>query len=311
MTGTSAFNNLTILNTLGGNGVGTQSIIFANAASTTGTFTMAASTSAQFLASATSSFSSIALNGGSTATRVWLRSSSVGTPCLITTGTQSVTYTDAKDSYACDGSSINALNSYNSGGNSCWTFLNDLVFSGALYAMDETTAVTTGKTIKLAIGTSTPGVWTTTSDGSGNWSITTSSYTTNFLGQRFLAWVDGDSTFRAATFTKASSTSNNIPKFDILRNRITVKHEGFTGTSTTNEDLAFYDADNDSDIQFTSVAGGALNVFKSEELHVAPGTEFAPEGAVTLHGNASTTNPDGDLHLSSGTRQMASRPPPS
>ena len=177
-----------------------------------------------------------------------------------------------------------------------------LSFSGTLYGIDETTAVTTGKTIKLAIGTSTPGVFTTTSDVSGNWSIGNIGLTSAFLGERFLAWTPGEGTSTAITFTKASSTANSIPKIDLYQNRVTIKHEGFTGTSTTNADLDFYDADQDTDIPLR-VTSGALAVNKSKELHISPGTEFAPGGAVTLHGNASTTNPDGDIHLATGLRQ--------
>ena len=44
--------------------------------------------------------------------------------------------------------------------------------SGTLYENDGVTAVTTSKTINVAVGTSTPSVHTTTTDGSGNWSIT-------------------------------------------------------------------------------------------------------------------------------------------
>src|SRR3990167_1863853 len=174
---------------------------------------------------------------------------------------------------------------------------------GTLFGMDETTPMTgVSKTIKIAIGTSTPGVFaTTTTSGNGTWSI--ASLPQPFIGERFLAWVAGDTTFRAATFTKGSSTANDITGIDLYQNRVTIKHEGFTGTSTTNSDLAFYDATDDGDIQFDATAGGALAVNSREELHIAPGTEFAPGGNVTLHGQASTTNPDGDLHLASGARQ--------
>lgn len=302
MIGTSAFNNLTIQNTSGTGA--TQSIIFSASASTTGTMTMLASTSAQFLAGSTQTFTNIDWNGGTAATRIWLRSSSAGSAWnLINSGTQSVSYVDVKDSNACSGNSVTATDSFDSTGNSCWSFPSLLTFSGTLYGMQETNIVTgVSKTIKLAIGTSTPGVYTTTSNsGDGTWSL--SETFAPFLGQPFLAWVDGDSTFRAATFTKASSTANSIPKIDLMQNRLVIKHEGFTATSTTNADLAFYDADDNDSIQFTSVAAGALNVFKSQELHIAPGTEFKPGGTITLHGNASTTNPDGDLHLPTGLRQ--------
>ncbi len=302
MIGTSAFNNLTILNNSGTDAQTDPGIIFGTSASTTGTFTATvANTKLRFNAGSTFTFTNLLLTGTS-GSEVKLRSSSAGTAWnLINTGTQSVNYVDTKDSNACSGSTISSLNGIDSGGNTCWSFLANKIFSGTLFGMDETTAITTGRTIKLAIGTTTPGVYTTTSDGSGNWSI--NAILAPFLGERFLAWVAGDSAFHASTFTKASSTANNIPKIDLYQNRLVVKHEGFTGTSTTNTDLAFYDATNDADIQFDSVAGGALNVSKSTELHISAGSEYAPGGAVTLHGNAGTTNPDGDLHLATGLRQ--------
>ncbi|MBU6415444.1 hypothetical protein KGQ34_04380, partial [Patescibacteria group bacterium] len=127
MTGTTgAFNNLTILNNSGTNPDTNPAIIFANNASTTATFTATlASTTIRFPASATSTFVNFTLNGQAANSRVWLRSSTAGTPWgLIVTGTQSVSYADVQDSYACDGSTITASNgtNNNSGNNSCWTF---------------------------------------------------------------------------------------------------------------------------------------------------------------------------------------------
>jgi hypothetical protein len=306
--GTSAFYNLNILNTSGTGA--TQSVIFSAAASTTNTFTMMASTSARFLANATSSFSSVAFNGTSAATRVWLRSSTPGTHYgFVATTSATVSYVDVQDASSCgdpQGFTISAANgtSFDSGNNCGWTFSN-LVISGTLFAMNETTPFTgVSKTIKIAVGTSTPGVFTTTTNsGTGAWSLSNiAGIQSTFAGQRILAWVSGDSAFRAVTFTKASTTNNSITNLDLYRNRVAVKMEGFTGTSTTNTDLDFYDADQDSDIQY-KVTAGVLNVMKSEELHIAPGAEFAPGGNITLHGNASTTNPDGDLHLAYGARQ--------
>jgi hypothetical protein len=308
LTGSSAFYNLSVLNT-SGTGDGTQSVLLSAAASTTNAFTLMASTSVRFLANATSSFSSVAFNGTSAATRVWLRSSSSGTHYgFVPTSATIASYVDVQDASSCgdpQGFGVTASNgtSFDSGNTCGWTF-SGITFSGTLFTTDETTPYVAGsKTIKLAVGTSTPGVFTTTTNSSnGTWSLNTSAVTSTFAGERFLAWVDGDATFRAATFTKASSTANSVPRFDLYKNRVTVKMEGFNATSTTNTDLAFYDGDNDSDIQFTS-NGGVLGVLKSEELHIAPGAEFAPGGSVTLYGNASTVNPDGDLHLAYGTRQ--------
>ena len=159
MIGTAnAFNDLTILNTSGTGA--TQSVIFGSAASTTGTFTMVASTSAQFLAGATTTFPTLSFGGTSDATRVWLRSSSAGSPWwLVTEGSPVVSYVDVKDSYACGGSAIDATNgtNFDSTGNTCWNFPlgvptitqfhyrwrnDDGNEAGATYAAAQDTAVT-------------------------------------------------------------------------------------------------------------------------------------------------------------------------
>ena len=57
------------------------------------------------------------------------------------------------------------------------------------------------------------------------------------LGIPVHAWLDNEPSFRAFTFTKASTTNQNIVNLDLYKDRVIVKHEGFTGTSTTNADL--------------------------------------------------------------------------
>ncbi len=175
-------------------------------------------------------------------------------------------------------------------------------FFGTLYSDQGVTPLTTaGLVVKLVAGTTTPGVFaTTTCSGCGGvWRIP--SIGGLFAGERLLAFIDGGSGTYGATFTKASST-DPISNFDIFQNRLMVKHEGFTGTSTTNADLGFYDGDTDTDIQYSVDGSNNLSVKAGEELYIAPGAEFAPGGTVTLHGNAAVS-PDGDFHLATGLRQ--------
>lgn len=172
--------------------------------------------------------------------------------------------------------------------------------SGTLYSDEGTTAITSGKTIKMYIATTSPAVATTTTS-SGSGTFTFAGIEGIGLGTPISLWVAGEAATRAFTLTKASSTSDNITGADIYQDRIIAKHEGFTGTSTTIGDFAWYDADDDSDIQFIA-NGGTLEVKKLKMLYIAPGSEFAPGGAVTLHGNASTQT-DGDLKLAYGNRQ--------
>lgn len=178
--------------------------------------------------------------------------------------------------------------------------------SGTLYTDDGQTEDTSGgKTIQLRVATSTPGVFSTTTDsGSGAWKIEGIDSKEMQSGVSIFVYVDGSSTF-ASTFTKASSTASlyNTEGVDLYQNRVIVKHEATSGTSTTIADLSFYDSDDDSDIQFTA-NGGALSVATNTELHIAAGTTFAPGGNVTIYGNAGSS-PDGDLHIDDGASFIA------
>ena len=175
-----------------------------------------------------------------------------------------------------------------------WTPTVNLTVSGTIYSDEGLTPLNTaGKTILLRVGTSTPGFFaTTTIAGTGVWRI--DNLKSMSANATVRAWLDDDATFRAFSLTKASSTSN-IPNLDLYKDRLIVRREGLTAASTTITDLAAYDADNDADIQFRA-NGGALNVFKDQELHIWAGNPFVPGGAVTLHGNASSTT-DGSIHL--------------
>ncbi|MCH7883221.1 hypothetical protein IIA95_02300 [Patescibacteria group bacterium] len=296
MTSPSAFNNLEIINSSGTDAQTDPSIIFSSAVSASSTFTaITADTKLRFLASATSTLTNIDLNGQAVGTRVTLRSSTAGTQWnLAVPGTRSVLNTDIKDSNACSGDpNIDATNDSNSdgGNNSCWN-LPTITISGTLYSNEGTTQITTGKTINLSVngGASQS---TTTDSGAGTWSI---DLTANpAIGNPIAVWVDADSATRAFVLTKASTTGENITGLDLYQNRLIVKHEGTSGTSTTIADLALFDSDDDADIQFTA-NGGALSVFKDQELHIWNGDTFVPGGAITIHGNASSTT-DGSLHI--------------
>ncbi|MES2470864.1 MAG: LamG-like jellyroll fold domain-containing protein [Patescibacteria group bacterium] len=182
-----------------------------------------------------------------------------------------------------------------------WSETGVYSLSGTLYSDEGSTQITTGgKVIKARVdGFDTYS--TTTLSGSGFWTILMDGEVAK-LGKAVTVWVDGDSTTRAVTVTKASTTAN-LPNIDLYRNRVTVKHEGTSGTSTTITDFAKYDADNDSDIPFTANSG-VLNVFKDQELFVYAGKVFAPGGPVTIHGNASSTT-DGSIHIDDGASIIA------
>jgi hypothetical protein len=111
--------------------------------------------------------------------------------------------------------------------------------SGRIYSDEGTTQLASaGKTLTVRMGTSTAGFFaTSTVAANGFWQIPNILNTGMFIGMPIHAWVDGDSTFRAFTFTKASSTAGNITGLDLYKDYVIVKHEGFSGTSTINQIL--------------------------------------------------------------------------
>ncbi len=305
MVGSSAWNNLAITNT-SQEGSTTPSIIFANVASTTDTLTMLASTSAQLLANATSTFTNINLLGSS-GQYVTLRSSSPNTQYnFYVPGIQrSVTYVDVRDSNAC-GATITALNTLDSGNNTCWSISASagLTLSGAIYSDEGFTAIINSKDLTIAIGTSTPSLHVTTTDGLGNWSFNIPAGHLITLGTPLSIYVDGDATTRASLFTKASTTGN-ITGLNLYQNRVIISREGTSGTTTRISDMSFYDGDDDSDIQYTA-NGGVLTVRTGNELHIKDGKTFEPRGAVIIHGNGSSTSmTDGSFHLPGTARYYA------
>ena len=173
----------------------------------------------------------------------------------------------------------------------------NITVSGRLYSDEGSTPITTGKIVTVAVATATPGLFSTTADAAGKWSVGQMAQSQLGLGRPITAWVDNDVTTRAVRVTKASSTTANLENLDLYQHRVILKHEATSATSTTISDMSLFDNDNDPDIQFKA-NGGALSVFPGMELHVATGTEFKPGGAITLFGSASTSIHEGTLHLS-------------
>ncbi len=120
--------------------------------------------------------------------------------------------------------------------------------------------------------------------GSGAWQITNVTNTGISAGVPILVYLDSASATTSATLTKASTTNNNIINIDLFHNRVIVKHEGTSGTSTINADFAHYVSDDDVNIPFTA-NNGRLEINNDNELHIwgstTPAT-FAPGGEVAL-----------------------------
>jgi hypothetical protein len=302
MTGSSAFADLRITNT-SGLGSTSQSVIFANAASTTGTLAMYASTSVRFPASATSSFQNIIL-AGEEDQPIYLRSSALGTRYgFLVPGTVTVSNVDVRDSSACpyeidvsDNSTIT-----DSGNNLCWVFtLPAMVLSGSLFSDEGVTPITSGKTIAIAVSTSTLSLHSTTTAADGTWTVTVPQGHSIRAATPLLVWVDNDVNTRAALFTKAAAVSTSITDLDLYKNRVIISREGEIEPVNIKE-MSFYDNTDDSDIRYaaTSSPTTTLTVFAGNKLYIAPGKAFAPAGNVTVAGNGAG-GIDGMLHVAAG-----------
>ncbi|MES2007022.1 MAG: hypothetical protein V4436_02860 [Patescibacteria group bacterium] len=179
-----------------------------------------------------------------------------------------------------DGTAYGSIQSFTTSGPT-------ITLIGSLYSDEGQTKITSGKTIKASVNGTTPA--SATSDGSGNFSI---NIDIPSLNNPIAIWVDGDSSTRAFTLTKATSTVA-IGSIPLYQNRVTLINQSTT-TITTNE-LGTYDSSDDSDIQF-SVTSAGLVTNAGQKLYIAPRTTFVATSSVTTSGNAAAT-PDGDFGL--------------
>ncbi|MCA9367307.1 laminin G domain-containing protein [Candidatus Kaiserbacteria bacterium] len=179
--------------------------------------------------------------------------------------------------------------------------------SGTLYADEGTTGITTGKTIKLAVGTSTLSVQSTTTDsGLASFHFNISSSSLSATGTPIVMWVDGDSSTRGSLSTVLASTTADVSGLDIYQNHVIIRHEGsgqYSSTTLTAAVMSFYDSSDDSDIQFTASAGTptstVFTVSPGNELYVWAGDNFSPGGSVVINGGE-TNSEDGSFQLAAG-----------
>ncbi len=178
-----------------------------------------------------------------------------------------------------------------------------MTISGTLYSDEGVTQVTNGRTIKIAVGSSTvPTVYsTTTNSGTGVYSFTFP--TTNYITatSSIVVWVDASATTTAAVVTRATS-SGSIAGLDLYDKRLIVRTVASSGYMTI-VDMARYDGSKNASIPYrASTSTQTLVTNAGIELHVWAGTTFVPGGTVTLQGNASISPQDGTLHLDDGSR---------
>ncbi|MCU0678065.1 MAG: hypothetical protein MUF19_00555 [Candidatus Pacebacteria bacterium] len=179
-----------------------------------------------------------------------------------------------------------------------------LTLSGTLFTDAGITPESTVKTIAVAVGTSTPGRFSSTSVSStGAWSVTLPAGHGVTAGTPIMIWVDGDSGFRATLVTKASST-DNITGLDLYEDRVILRHEGTSATSTTNNDLSFFTAAQDSDLQHSTSSTGIV-IHSPNQLYVWSGDTFAPGGNVTIAGNGGSGATEGSFFLATSSMYTA------
>jgi len=196
-------------------------------------------------------------------------------------------------------------NSLNNGAN--WTFSGcGINIAGTLYSNEGDTQITSGGiTISLSVdGAATQS--TTTNSGSGAWHI--DSVSGVYSSVPITLFVDNNGSIKAATVTTASSSDGNIAGLDLYQNRLIVRQEATSGTSTDIADMARYDNSRDSDIMFTATTTNGTatttTIFSGNKLYIWPNKTFAPGGTVIVDGNADAS-PSGDLQIALGATLTA------
>ncbi len=154
--------------------------------------------------------------------------------------------------------------------------------SGTVYDTDESTGLSSGLGLIMAVGPSAPYYATTTSGGvfsfTGVATISTSTVITIYLNT-------GGATQGSLVFKYGSGcTGGDCSGLSLVKNAVVIDNED-TG-SITNSDLAACDNDSgsacsDADIGFTSNSGSLNVTFSGDKLKIASGVTFAPGGNVT------------------------------
>ncbi len=199
---------------------------------------------------------------GSSGNLLSLRSSSsTGEWYIDPQATTTVEYLDVQDSNNINVTTITCENGcVDSGNNTNWTISVTFGFLGTLYTDAGVTTAGSGKTIKVAVGTSTPSIHSATTDGSGNWEITGIPEDNLSSATPFIIWLDGDTndaTTLAMGYVSGASFSNIPLYYDH-----TVVHASSSSDDVDIEDFTFYDNSDDSDILYT-VTGTSTTVFSS------------------------------------------------
>jgi 6-phosphogluconolactonase (cycloisomerase 2 family) len=168
--------------------------------------------------------------------------------------------------------------------------------SGTLYSDEGTTAITTTRTIKVAIGTTTPvSVISDTTDGSGAWSVTPST-TGISAGTPAVIWVEGDPSYPGAIVTRLNGQST-VSDLNLYAGEVIVRSED--GGAITVDDMATYDGVVDASIPYIADAdSGLVRIKDGITFSVQNGKSFTGATTTVFAGDVQNA---GTLDTSAGT----------
>jgi hypothetical protein len=145
--------------------------------------------------------------------------------------------------------------------------------SGTAYAENGTTPLTS-KTVRVKVNGA--GDYSTTTDGSGNYSIANVSATT---GNVIHIYLDNE-TEKATTVTRAST--GNITDLNLTQNIVTLRHEDVG--PITNTDISAFTSTDDADVHI-DFADYTLTITEGSNLIIKQGKTYVPDTQTTITGN--------------------------
>ena len=181
----------------------------------------------------------------------------------------------------------------------------NITISGTLYTDAGVTAAGSGKTIKIAVGTSTPSIHSTTTASNGTWQITDISDTNLASTTPFTVWLDGDA--NDATAMVMGYSGSNITGTPLYY-AYTIAYGTSSSATLDVSKFSFYDRDNDADILYKiSAASSTID----SNLLIKQGTFSAPATSLIVSGNyqndGNFTNNYGSIFLTGTSKTISGK----
>ncbi len=130
-----------------------------------------------------------------------------------------------------------------------WRAIPSSVISGVLYTDAGSTTATSGLTIKMVVGTSTPSIHSTTTTTGGAWTFP-AAFPNATSGTPVSIWLDGDAndtTTIVSGFVTSFPGLVNVP----LYYNYLISYGASTSSEVNFSNFAFYDSSDDADILYT------------------------------------------------------------